>query len=34
VLREADDIEHSEEYDVEEVMSSTKKGRRVLYLVK
>jgi transposase InsO family protein len=34
VLREADDIEHSEEYDVEEVISSTKKGRRVLYLVK
>jgi len=34
VLREADDIEQSEEYDVEEVMSSTKKGRRILYLVK
>jgi len=34
VLREADDIEQSEEYDVEEVMSSQKHGRRVLYLVK
>jgi len=34
VLREADDIEQSEEYDVEEVMSSRKIGRRILYLVK
>jgi len=38
VLREADDIEQSEEYDVEEVMSSVKCGRgnnkRMLYLVK
>jgi hypothetical protein len=34
VLREADDIENSEEYDVDEVMASVKKGRRVLYLVK
>jgi hypothetical protein len=34
ILREADDIEGSQEYDVDEVMSSTKKGRRVLYLVK
>jgi len=34
VLREADDIEGSQEYDVDEVMSSTKRGRRVLYLVK
>jgi hypothetical protein len=34
VLREADDIEQSEEYDVDEVVASTKKGRRVLYLVK
>jgi hypothetical protein len=34
VLREADDIEQSEEYDVEEVMSSIKRGRRILYLVK
>ena len=34
VVREADDIENSEEYDVEEVMASIKKGRRVLYLVK
>jgi hypothetical protein len=34
VLREADDIENSEEYDIDEVMGSTKKGRRVLYLVK
>jgi len=34
ILREADDIEQSEEYDVEEVMSSWKSGRRILYLVK
>jgi hypothetical protein len=34
VLCEADDIEQSEKYDVDEVMASTKKGRRVLYLVK
>jgi len=38
VLREADSIEQSEEYDVEEVMSSVERGRgnnrRVLYLVK
>jgi len=38
VLREADDVEQSEEYDVEEVMSSIERGRgnnrRVLYLVK
>jgi len=34
VLREADDIEQSEEYDVEEVVSSRKHGRRILYLVK
>jgi len=34
VLREADNIENSEEYDVDEVMASIKKGRRVLYLVK
>jgi len=34
VLREADDIENSEEYDVDEIMGSTKKGQRVLYLVK
>jgi len=34
VLQEADDIEQSEEYDVEEVMSSRKSGRRILYLVK
>jgi len=38
VLREADDIEQSEEYDVEEVMSSVERGRgnnkRILYLVK
>jgi hypothetical protein len=37
VLREANDIEQSEKYDVEEVMSSDKRGRgnnrRVLYLV-
>jgi len=34
VLREADDIEQSEEYDVDEVVSSTKRGRPVMYLVK
>jgi hypothetical protein len=34
VLREADDIEQSEEYDVEKVMASSKKGRWVRYLVK
>ena len=38
VLREADDIEQSEEYDVEEVLSSVERGRgnnkRVLYLVR
>jgi hypothetical protein len=34
ILREADDIESSEEYDVNEVMASIKKGRRVLFLVK
>jgi len=38
VLREADDIEQSEEYDVDEVMASAEHGRgnkkRILYLVK
>jgi len=34
VLREVDDIEQSEEYDVEEVMSLVKHGRWILYLVK
>jgi len=34
VLQEEDDIEQREEYDVDEVMGSTKRGRRVLYLVK
>jgi len=38
VLREADDIEQSEEYDLEEVMSSVERGRgnnkRILYLFK
>jgi len=38
VLREADDIKQSEEYDVEEVMASVERGRgnnkRILYLVK
>jgi len=38
VLREADDIEQSEEYDIEEVMMADERGRgnnkRVLYLVK
>jgi len=38
VLQEADDIEQSEEYDVDEVMSSVKCGRgnnkRIIYLVK
>jgi len=34
VLQEADNIEQSEEYDVDEVLGSTKKGRCVLYLAK
>jgi len=34
VLREADDIEQSEEYDVEEVVLSRKHGKQILYLVK
>jgi len=38
VLREADNIEQSEEYNVDEVMSSVERGRgnnkRILYLVK
>jgi len=38
VLRESDDIEQSEEYDVDEVMSSVERGqgnnKRILYLVK
>jgi len=38
VLREADDIEQSEEYDVDKVMSSVERGwrnhKRILYLVK
>ena len=34
VLRKADNIEQSVEYNVDEVMSSTKRGRRVMYLVK
>jgi len=34
ILQEADDIEQSEEYDVDEVVSSRKQGRRILYLVK
>jgi len=34
ILQEADDIEQSKEYDVDEVLGSTRKGRRVLYLVK
>ena len=38
MLREANDIEQSEEYHVEEVMSSVERGRennkRILYLVK
>jgi len=33
-LRDAEDVENSEEYEVDEVMAATKKGRRVLYLVK
>jgi len=32
ILQEADDIEQSEEYDVDEVLGSTKRGGRVLYL--
>jgi len=34
ILWEADDIEQSEEYDVDEVLGSTKRGCRVLYLVR
>jgi hypothetical protein len=34
ILQEADDVEGSEEYDIDEVMSSYKSGNRVLYLVK
>jgi len=34
ILGEADDIEQSEEYDVDEVLERTRKGRRVRYLVK
>ena len=34
VLREADDVEGNEEYDIDKVISSTRRGRRVLYLVK
>jgi len=34
VLCEADNIENSAEYDVDEVMASAKKGHRVLYLIK
>jgi len=34
VLREVDDIENSEQYGVDKIMGSTKKGRRVVYLVK
>jgi len=34
VLCEVDDIEQTEEYDVDEVLVSTKKGHHVLYLIK
>ena len=34
ILREADDLDASEEYDVEEVVASVKRRNRVLYLVK
>jgi len=34
ILRKSDSIEQSEEYDVDKVLGSTKKRRRVLYLVK
>jgi len=34
ILREADDIEQREEYDGNEVLGSTRKGRCVWYLVK
>ena len=34
VLHEANDIEQSEEYDVNEVMSSTRKGHRILYIIR
>src|SRR5258705_5762445 len=33
-LRDAEEIEYSEEYEMDEVMSATRKGRRILYLVK
>jgi hypothetical protein len=34
ILREADDIENNKLYDVDEIMGSTQKDRRVLYLVR
>ena len=34
ILREADDLDASEEYDVEEIIDSIKRRNRVLYLVK
>jgi hypothetical protein len=34
ILREADDVEGSEEYNIDEVISSYKSGNRVLYLIK
>jgi len=34
VLHEANDIEQSEEYDVNKVMSSTRKGHRILYVIR
>jgi hypothetical protein len=34
MFREEDDVDNSEEHDVEQIMGSTKKGRRVLYQVK
>jgi hypothetical protein len=33
ILREADDIEGSEEYDIDDIMSSYTSGNRVLYVI-
>jgi hypothetical protein len=34
VLREVDNVEGSEEYNINEVMSSYKSGNHILYLIK
>src|SRR5258705_2725675 len=33
-LRDAEEIEYSEEYEMDKVLSAAKKGQRILYLVK